>query len=93
MSIRCLLLETSDKKRFFTLVGNKKHLSEYCRTFKAKMFIVKAEIEKSKIMDLSDLVPALCDRSHSGEKAKYEVMEQIIQSKSSRTRGRSQRTN
>jgi hypothetical protein len=75
MSIKCLLLETRDKKRFFTLIGNFMHLKEYCRAFGAKMFIVKAEIEKSKILDLQKLVPALCDKNHKEDKISYTVIE------------------
>ena len=92
MSIRCLLLETTEKKRFFTLVKNKKNLGEYCRTFKAKMFLVRAEIEKSKILDLPDLVPALCDKNYSCEKVPFEVLEKVTPGKTSRTRGRCQKT-
>lgn len=77
MSVRCLLLETKDKKRFFTLVRNNKQLAEYCRTFKAKMFVVNAEIDKSKIMDLSALVPALCDKNYKCENSEFEVLKKI----------------
>ncbi len=74
MSTKCLLLETKDKKRIFTLIGNKKHLKEYCKAFGAKMFVVKAEIEKSKIMDLQQLVPALCDKNYKSFKVEFEVV-------------------
>lgn len=75
MATKCLMLETRDKKRFFTLVGNSKHLKEYCRAFGAKMFVVKAEIERSKVLDLKKLVPALCDKNHKNEKVDYKVLE------------------
>lgn len=74
MSIKCLLLETKDKKRIFTLLGNKKHLKEYCVAFGAKMFVVNAEIEKSKIMSLQKLVPALCDKNHEGSRAEFKIL-------------------
>jgi hypothetical protein len=75
MSIKCLMLETSDKKRFFTLLGNYKQLREYCRAFSAKMFVVRAEIKKSKVMSIPRLVSALCDKTNDGEKADYKVVE------------------
>ena len=59
MASKCLMLETREKKKFFTLLGNFKHLKEYCRAFGAKMFVVKADIERKKILDLKRLVPAL----------------------------------
>jgi len=77
MSIKCLLLETKDKKKYFTLVGNSKHLKEYCRTFGAKMMVVKAELEKSNVLDLDKLVPALCDKNHENVKAEFEVLKKL----------------
>lgn len=73
MSIKCLLLETKDKK-FFTLVKNKKNLREYCRAFGAKTFVVKADINKNQIMDITKLVAALCDKSYKTPKAEYKVL-------------------
>lgn len=75
MALKCLMLETRDKKRFFTLLGNFKHLKEYCRAFGAKMFVVKAEMERKKVLDLKRLVPALCDKNHKNEKVVYKVIE------------------
>jgi hypothetical protein len=77
MSIKCLLLETKEKKRIFTLLGNKKHLKEYCKAFGAKMFVVNAEIEKSKIMSLQKLVPALCDKNHEGSRAEFKILKPV----------------
>lgn len=74
MSIKCLLLETKEKKKIFTLIKNKKHLKEYCAAFGAKMFVVTAEIEKSKIMSLQKLVPALCDKNHEGSRAEFKIL-------------------
>lgn len=75
MSVKCLMLETSDKKRFFTMVGNHKQLVEYCRAFGAKMFVVRAEIKKTQVMNIPRLVVALCDKSHESPKAEYKVLE------------------
>lgn len=75
--MKCLLLETSDKKRFFTLVGNQKQLKEYCRAFNARMFIVVADIKKSDVMDLAKLVPALCDKNYKNQKVDFKVAKKI----------------
>lgn len=73
--ITCLLIETKDKRRFFTLRKNYKNLIEYCKAFNAKMYTVKAKIEKIKVLDLSKLVPALCDKSYKCEKIDFEIIE------------------
>lgn len=75
--MKCLLIETSDKKRFFTLIKNQKQLKEYCRAFSAKMFIVKAQIEKKQILDISKLVPALCDKNYKSKKVEFEVVKKL----------------
>jgi len=74
MSTKCLLIETTDKKRFFTLIKNKKLLKEYCKTFSAKMFVVKANMKKEQILDLSKLVPALCDKNYKDKNIDYEII-------------------
>jgi hypothetical protein len=73
--MKCLLLETSDKKRFFTLVSNHKQLKEYCRAFSAKMFVVKADINKTEVLDLAKLVPALCDKNYKGRRVEFKILE------------------
>lgn len=75
MALKCLMLETGDKKRFFTLLGNFKHLKEYCKAFGAKMFVVKADIERKKVLDLKRIVPALCDKNYKNEKINYKIVE------------------
>lgn len=72
MAIRCLMLETKESKRFFTTMKNKEHLKEYCRTFGAKMVVVKAELKRKDVMDLTKLVPALCDKNYQNSKVKFE---------------------
>lgn len=73
--MKCLLLETNDKKKFFTLISNHKQLKEYCRAFSARMYIVKAEINKSEVLDLPKLVPALCDKNYKCRKIDFEILE------------------
>lgn len=72
--MKCLMVETGDKKRFFTLVKNQKHLQEYCKAFGAKMHIVKAEIKRTEILDISKLVPALCDKNYKNKKIEFKIV-------------------
>ena len=71
MSIKCLLIETKDKKRFFTLVKNRKELAECCKAFGAKMSVVSAEIKRSQVMDVTKLVSALCDKNYTSEDVEF----------------------
>jgi len=71
MPIKCLLLETKEKRRFFTLVKNRKQLAECCRAFGAKMSIVKAEIKRNQVLDVKKLVSALCDKNYKSEKVEF----------------------
>lgn len=77
MATKCLMIETKDRKRFFTLIRNKIHLKEYCRTFGAKMAVVKAEIEKTHVLDLKGLVPALCDKNYKSKKVRFNVLKNV----------------
>jgi hypothetical protein len=74
MQTKCLLIETKDKKKFFTLIKNYKNLTEYCKAFGAKMFIVKAEIEKKQVLDIAKLVPALCDKNYKNKDVNYKIL-------------------
>lgn len=77
MQTKCLMIETSDKK-FFTLIKNRKQLVEYCKTFKSKMSVVKAEIKKEQVLDLSKLVPALCDKNYKNTKIEYKIIKNYL---------------
>lgn len=71
--MKCLLLETKDNRKFFTLVKNKKQLQEYCKAFGAKTYIVKSDIKKDQVLDIPKLVTALCDKSYKNPKVEYEL--------------------
>jgi len=75
MSTKCLMIETSEKKRYFAALGAGRHLKEYCRALKAKMFVVKAETPKKNIMSLPKLVVALCDVNHQSDKIDFKILE------------------
>jgi hypothetical protein len=69
------MLETSDKKRFFTLIGNSRQLKYFCRVLGTKMFLVKAEIAKSQIMTVHKIVASICDKNYKSPKVKYKITE------------------
>lgn len=72
--MKCLMIETTDKKRFFTLIGNQKQLREYCKAFGAKMHVVKANVKRSEVLDLPKLVPALCDKNYKNKKVEFQIV-------------------
>jgi len=77
MSVKCLMIETKEKKRLFTLIKNKGQLAEYCRTFGAKMMVVQADLDRKSILDLGRLVPALCDNNYKPQKTKFTVLKKL----------------
>lgn len=64
-NIYYLMLLTKDKKKFFTQMKNFTNLVEYSKTFNAQMFQVR--IEEGKVLELKNLVVALCDPEYSCE--------------------------
>jgi len=74
--MRCLLLQTKENK-FFTHIKNKKQLEQYCKVFKAKMFIVKAQIKKNQILEISKMTSLICNKNENKEKIKFEIIKQI----------------
>lgn len=75
--MKCLMIETNEKKKIFTLVGNGKKLHEFCRAIKAKMFVVEAKIKKSQVKSIPKIVTAVCDKNEEGTKAEYKVLRTI----------------
>lgn len=71
--MKCLLLETKDKRKFFTHEKNFMQLIEFSKTFNAEISVVK--IDKTELLDLKDLVPAICDAHYKKPKINYEVIE------------------
>lgn len=76
MSVKCLMIETTEKKRFFTLVGAQKSLKEFCKALKAKMQVVRADVKKSQLLTIPKLVVALCDKSHKTDEVEFTLVEQ-----------------
>lgn len=73
MSVKCLMVETSDRKRFFLPIACRKMLGEYCRAFGAKIQVVRAELKRSQLAGISSLVSAVCDKSHRTANVKFKA--------------------
>jgi hypothetical protein len=68
------MIQTKDNRKLFTHQKNYKHLLEYIKTFKAKVFIVNTDSDQ-KILDLNKLVPALCDKNYNIKNLNFEILE------------------
>jgi len=83
--MKCLMIETKDKRRFFTSKSNFMQLNEFIKVFKPNVFIV--EMKKGELLEIEDLANLLCDTEYKkNEEAMYEVVKEvkIDQNKNSR---------
>lgn len=73
--MKCLMIQTNDNRKLLTHQKNYRHLVEYIKTFKTKVFIVKIKTEeKQKILDLNKLVSALCDKNFKIKNMDFEII-------------------
>jgi hypothetical protein len=71
--MKCLLIETKDKRKFFTHEKNFLQLIEFSKTFNAEISVVR--LDQAPILDLEQLAPAICDPDYKKNIIKYEVIE------------------
>lgn len=71
--MKCLLIETKDKRKFFTYEKNFPQLIEFSKTFNAQMSIV--QLDKGLILELEELAPAICNPEYQKSYSEYEVIE------------------
>lgn len=71
--MKCLLIQTKDKRKFFTHEKNYVQLIEFSKAFNAEVSIVK--LEQGVVLELEQLAPAICDPSYKKPNAQYEVIE------------------
>lgn len=71
--MKCLLIETKDKKRFITHEKYFHQLVEFSKTFGATISIIEAEGVKP--LKIEDLVPAICDQNYKNQRFKYKILE------------------
>lgn len=81
--MKCLLIETKDKRKFFTHEKNFVQLIEFSKTFNAEISVVK--VEKGELLDLEELAPAICDAGYKKPTTAYQVIETKL-SKNGRAR-------
>lgn len=74
--MKCLLVTTKDKRKFFTPVKNLPQLIEFSKTFGAEVSIVKTK--DAPILDLIELAPAICDPNHVAPENEFEIIERKI---------------
>jgi len=81
--MKCLLIETKDKRQFFTHEKNFIQLIEFSKTFNAEISVVR--IDEGPLLNLEELAPAICDAGYKKTKINYEVIETKL-SKTGRAR-------
>ena len=65
MPQKCLLIETSDKKKYFTYAANYNEIKTFAKAFNYKIFSVV--LEKGEILNLEDLATALTSKTHCND--------------------------
>ena len=76
--MKCLLIETYDKRKFFTYQKNFGPLIEFSKSFKANILLVN--MIKGELLDLNELAPAICSPSTKNQKVEYEVLANMLTS-------------
>jgi hypothetical protein len=73
--MKCLLIETRDKKRFFTHKKNLIQLNEFSKTFNSDLFLVEAK--DAAILELEDLAKELCNLEYKNKECEFKIINQI----------------
>lgn len=71
--MKCLLIETRDRRKFFTHEKNFGPLIEFSKSFSATLSFV--DMEGGELMDLDQLALAICNPLHKSEPVEYRVLE------------------
>lgn len=69
---KCLMIETPDKKKFFTPEKNYNKLLEFANSFNCEISMVK--LEEGEILDLIPLANAISSKENC-QRPKYELLE------------------
>ena len=77
--MKCLLLELKDKRKFFTSEKNLYQLVEFCKSFQANISLV--DVKNCVLMNLEELVFALCNNKINGQNSEYVFIENKLISK------------
>lgn len=87
--MKCLLIETKDKRKFFTHKKNLIQLNEFSKTFDSTIFIV--ELINGKILELEDLAMAICSPEKLENECEYKIINQVKE-KSQKPKAQKQKT-
>jgi hypothetical protein len=71
--MNCLMIETKDKRKFFTHEKNFGQLIEFSKTFGAPISLVK--IKTGPVLELEELAPAICDANYQKPRINYQLLE------------------
>ena len=74
--MKCLLIETRDKRKFFTHQKNFGPLIEFSKSFKANITLVN--MTGGELLDLEELATAICSASIKNQKVEYEVLTNML---------------
>jgi hypothetical protein len=70
------MIETKDKRRFFTSKNNFLQLGEFIKVFKPSVFLV--EMKKGNMLELDEVANLLCDTEYKKENdILYDVIEEV----------------
>lgn len=75
------MIETKDKRKFFTYEKNFAPLIEFSKVFKAEISIVK--VDEAEVLDLAQLAPAICNKDYNIN-ASYEIIKVKLPQKRTR---------
>jgi hypothetical protein len=79
--IQCLMIQTKDRKKFFTYEKNLPQLIEFSKIFNAEISTVQIPSE-AEVLDLEELAPALCEKK--SQDINYKVIEVKLKPKETR---------
>lgn len=86
--MNCLLIETKDKRKFFTHEKNFVQLIEFSKTFNAEISTVK--LENGPILELEELAPAICNPHYKKNDVPYTIVENDKSTNISKKRSRNE---
>lgn len=70
------MIETKDKRRFFTSKDNFLQLNEFIKVFKPSVFLV--DVQKGDILKIEELAKLLCDTEYKkNDEILYEVLKEV----------------
>ena len=74
--MKCLMIETKDKRVFFTSKSNFVQLNEFIKVFKPNVFLV--DMKKGELLEIEKLASLLCDTEYKKqENTLYEIIEEV----------------